>query len=216
MFAGCLTYRGLVPIELIADLELDHENQSWGRPSARLCTTCIAWTAAELRRAGPSTILGTARTEPTKPRSSARSFACWRPKVRQIIAAAETCFIWALSDRNPLSRWSAGHTMLLGDACHPMYPFTGQGAAQAIEDGATLTACFAAGSDDPSAAVVRYEQLRLSSVSKLQAMSRAYRIRFHMPDGLEQQASDAEWARVSNRALDTQRWQYDHDPAQLG
>jgi salicylate hydroxylase len=31
--------------------------------------------------------------------------------------------------------------MFLGDACHPMLPFMAQGAAQAIEDGATLTAC---------------------------------------------------------------------------
>ena len=49
--------------------------------------------------------------------------------------------IWALFDRDPLSRWSIGRTTLLGDACHPMYPFMGQGAAQAIEDGAALAAC---------------------------------------------------------------------------
>ena len=32
---------------------------------------------------------------------------------------------------------------LLGDACHAMLPFMAQGAAQAIEDGATLAACLA-------------------------------------------------------------------------
>jgi salicylate hydroxylase len=65
----------------------------------------------------------------------------WHPQVRQIIAAADTCFIWALFDRDPLPRWSVGCTTLLGDACHPMYPFMGQGAAMAIEDGAALAAC---------------------------------------------------------------------------
>ena len=101
------------------------------------------------------------------------AFAGWHPQVRRIIAAAETCFIWALFDRDPLPRWSIGRTTLLGDACHPMYPFMGQGAAQAIEDGAALAACLAAGSDDPAAALQRYEQLRIPRVSRLQAMSRA-------------------------------------------
>ena len=57
---------------------------------------------------------------------------------------ADTCFVWALFDREALPRWSVGRTTLLGDACHPMYPFMAQGAAQAIEDGAALAACLAA------------------------------------------------------------------------
>ena len=130
-------------------------------------------------------------------------------------AKAETCFIWALFDRDPLPRWSIGRTTLLGDACHPMYPFMGQGAAQAIEDGAALAACLAAGSDDPAASLQRYERLRIPRVSQLQAMSRANKPRFHMPDGKEQQARDSEWARVSDRAPDNLRWLYDHDPAAL-
>jgi 2-polyprenyl-6-methoxyphenol hydroxylase-like FAD-dependent oxidoreductase len=65
----------------------------------------------------------------------------WHPQVRAIIGAADEAFIWALFDRAPLPRWSVGRITLLGDACHPMLPFTGQGAAQAVEDGATLAAC---------------------------------------------------------------------------
>ena len=38
---------------------------------------------------------------------------------------------------------SRGRVTLLGDACHAMLPFMAQGAAQAIEDGATLAACLA-------------------------------------------------------------------------
>ena len=78
------------------------------------------------------------------------AFEGWHSQIRRIIAAADTCFIWALFDRDPLARWSVGRTTLLGDACHPMYPFMGQGAAQAIEDGAALAACLvAAGDGDP-------------------------------------------------------------------
>jgi 2-polyprenyl-6-methoxyphenol hydroxylase-like FAD-dependent oxidoreductase len=51
-----------------------------------------------------------------------------------------------------------------------MYPFMGQGAAMAIEDGATLAACLRA-VEDPAEAWQQYERLRLPRVILLQAMS---------------------------------------------
>jgi salicylate hydroxylase len=139
------------------------------------------------------------------------AFAGWHEQVRTIIAAAETCFIWALFDRDPLPRWSAGRTTLLGDACHPMYPFMGQGAAMAIEDGAALAACLRAISD-PAEALLHYERLRLPRVTRLQAMSRANKTRFHLRDGPAQQARDAEWAKAGDRSPDALRWLYEYDP----
>ena len=44
-------------------------------------------------------------------------------------------------------------------------------------------------------------------------MSRANKIRFHMPDGPEQQARDAEWTRAGDRSPDALRWLYEYDPA---
>ena len=96
-----------------------------------------------------------------------------------------------------------------------MYPFMGQGAAQAIEDGAALAACLAAGAEDPAAALRHYEQLRLPRVTRLQELSRANKLRFHMRDGPAQQARDAEWARAGDRSPDALRWLYEHDPAAL-
>ena len=144
------------------------------------------------------------------------AFEGWHPQIRRIIAAAETCFIWALFDREPLPRWSVGRVTLLGDACHPMYPFMGQGAAQAIEDGATLAACLlAANPADPPEALRRYEALRQPRVTRLQEMSRANKTRFHLPDGPAQEARDAEWARSGDRSPDALRWLYDFDATQL-
>lgn len=68
-------------------------------------------------------------------------FADWDPKLRAIIDSIEETFIWGLFDRAPLKNWSVGRVTLLGDSCHPMLPYIAQGAAQALEDGATLTAC---------------------------------------------------------------------------
>jgi salicylate hydroxylase len=119
-----------------------------------------------------------------------------------------------LFDRDPLPRWLVGRTTLLGDACHPMYPFMGQGAAQAIEDGAALAACLRQGSDDLAAALERYEQLRLPRVTRLQQMSRANKLRFHMRDGPEE-ARDAAWAKAGDRSPEVLRWLYSYDPAAL-
>jgi salicylate hydroxylase len=212
VFAGCVAYRGLVPVERIADLALDTGNQSWVGPGAHLVhypvsrgrlLNFVGWTEHDSWN----------REDWTDRATVARAlaaFAGWHPQVRRIIAAADTCFIWALFDRDPLPHWSVGRATLLGDACHPMYPFMGQGAAQAIEDGATLAACLRAIAD-PAAALRHYERLRLPRVTRLQEMSRANKTRFHMRDGPAQEARDAAWGRAADRSPDALRWLYEFD-----
>ena len=150
-FAGCVAYRGLVPVERIADLGLELGSQSWVGPGGHLVHYFVS--RARLLNFVGWTEHDTWNREDWTDRATIEralaAFAGWHAQVRRIIAAADTCFIWALFDRDPLPRWSVGRVTLLGDACHPMYPFMGQGAAQAIEDGAALAACLAAGSDDP-------------------------------------------------------------------
>ena len=213
-FAGCVAYRGLVPVERIADLGLELGSQSWVGPGAHFVhyfvsrgrlLNFVGWTEHDSWN----------REDWTDRATIARAlaaFAGWHAQVRTIIAAAETCFIWALFDRDPLPRWSVGRTTLLGDACHPMYPFMGQGAAMAIEDGATLASCLRT-FRDPADALWHYERLRLPRVTRLQQMSRANKTRFHMRDGPAQQARDSEWANSGDRSPDTLRWLYEFDAA---
>jgi salicylate hydroxylase len=212
-FAGCVAYRGLVPTERIANFGLELGSQSWVGPGAHFVhyfvsrgrlLNFVGWTEHDEWNREDWT------DRATVDRALA-AFAGWHEQVRTIIAAAETCFIWALLDRDPLPRWSVGHSTLLGDACHPMYPFMGQGAAMAIEDGATLTACLRAIAN-PVEALRHYERLRLPRVTRLQEMSRANKTRFHMRDGPAQQARDAEWAKAGDRSPDTLRWLHEYDP----
>src|SRR5690349_667483 len=211
-FAGCVAYRGLVPAERIADLRLELGNQSWVGPGGHFVhyfvsrgrmLNFVGWTEHDTWSREDWTDRATVER-------ALAAFEGWHPQVRRIIAAADTCFIWALFDRDPLQHWSVGHTTLLGDACHPMYPFMGQGAAMAIEDGAALAACLAAIAD-PAAALQHYERLRLSRVTRLQDMSRANKTRFHMRDGPGQEARDAEWGRAADRSPDALRWLYAFD-----
>ena len=215
-FAGCVAYRGLVRAERVADLGIELGNQSWVGPGAHLVHYYVArgrllnfvgWTEHDAWNREDWT------DRATIDRALA-AFEGWHPQVRRIIGAADACFIWALFDRDPLPRWSVGRVTLLGDACHPMYPFMGQGAAQAIEDGATLTACLKA-SGDPATALNRYERLRLPRVTRLQEMSRANKLRFHMRDGPMQVARDAEWRKSPDRNLETMRWLYGFDASAL-
>jgi salicylate hydroxylase len=211
-FAGCVAYRGLVPAERIADLGLERGNQSWLGPGGHLVhyfvsggrlLNFVGWTEHDTWNREDWTDRATIER-------ALAAFGGWHPQVRRIISAADTCFIWALFDRDPLPRWSAGRVTLLGDACHPMYPFMAQGAAQAIEDGATLSALLAAGGD-MTTALRRYEELRLPRVTRLQEMSRANKRRYHMPDGPEQEARDAAMVANRERAPETMRWLFGFD-----
>jgi len=95
-------------------------------------------------------------------------------------------------------------------------PVHGSGRGTAIEDGATLAACLVAGGDDnPAEALRRYERLRRPRVTRLQDMSRANKIRFHLPDGPAQMARDAEWETAADRSPEALRWLDGFDAGEL-
>jgi salicylate hydroxylase len=142
-------------------------------------------------------------------------FESWDPRLASLIRAGGTPGRWALLDRAPLPRWSDGPVTLLGDAAHPMFPFFGQGAAQAIEDAAVLARCVADGLGDPVGALHRYETLRIPRASRLQQLSHARSDLNHLPDGPEQLARDRSLAAAD--PLVANGWIYGYDPyAELG
>ena len=94
--------------------------------------------------------------------------------VRAVLAACPDCHKWAILEREPLARWSAGRVVLLGDACHPMTPYMAQGGATAVEDAAVLARCLSApGGDDFEGAFKQYEAHRKPRTSRIQAISSA-------------------------------------------
>ena len=217
-FTGCVAYRGLVPAERLRELELEVSAQVWMGPGAhfvhyfvsgRRLVNFVAITERE-------TWTRESWTDRGEVADALAAFAGWHPQVRAIIGAVDETFVWALFDRTPLQRWSAGRVTLLGDACHAMLPFMAQGAAQAIEDGVTLAACLAEPGTDVVAALRRYEELRIPRAGRIQAMSTTNKDRFHLPDGPEQQLRDAEMAAGSTDwSFKAVAWIYEHDAADI-
>src|SRR5262249_39205583 len=139
--------------------------------------------------------------------------ADWDPKLRAIIETIDETFIWGLFDRAPLPRWSVGRVTVLGDAAHPMLPFMAQGAAQALEDGVSLTTCLSKMCDVP-AAFALYEKMRLPRTARMQGMSITNKIRFHLPDGPAQRERDAKMAAgTTDWSIKAIAWVYNYDAA---
>lgn len=64
----------------------------------------------------------------------------WVPEIAKLIESTppQEVMRHALFDRKPTKRWVGDRVALLGDAAHPMFPFLGQGACQALEDAQVL------------------------------------------------------------------------------
>jgi len=61
----------------------------------------------------------------------------------------------------------------------------------------------------------RYETLRRPRATRLQEMSRANKTRYHLPDGLAQQARDTELATRGDRTIAALGWLYGHDASAI-
>jgi salicylate hydroxylase len=216
-FTGCVAYRGLVPADRLTRLGLERTTQIWMGPARHFVHYFVS--AGRLVNFVAVTEEDSWQRESWIDRGeiadALAAFAGWHAQVRAIIAATDETYKWALFDRAPLPRWSLGRATLLGDACHPMLPFMGQGAAQAIEDAATLTACLNK-LDDVQTALKRYETLRLPRASRLQSMSQTNKTRFHLPDGPEQDQRDAHMAQgATDWSFAAIAWLYQHDASVL-
>ena len=217
-FTGCVAWRGLVPAERIAHLDIEVASHNWMGPGGH----CVHYWVSAKRQMNVVCIVehGNWTSESWTDRGDVDEvlarYEGWHPTVRSLIAAFPETFVWALHDRAPLPAWTRGRVALLGDACHPMLPMMAQGAAQAIEDGAALASLLSAMKDDLPAALARYELLRKPRATRLQEASASNRVRFHLPDGPEQRKRDEDMRNSGDRSLDNIAWLYDHDAAATG
>jgi 2-polyprenyl-6-methoxyphenol hydroxylase-like FAD-dependent oxidoreductase len=89
----------------------------------------------------------------------------WDPVLQHLarMVPSDKLIDWKLLWRNPVRKWVSnnGRFAISGDAAHPFLPSSGNGASQAIEDGATIaTALRLAGKENVPLALRAYEALR--------------------------------------------------------
>jgi salicylate hydroxylase len=206
-FTGYVAWRGLIPGELVPPDLLDPPLCMTVGPRRMLMRY-------PLRRGALINYVAIARRpawmeEGWSVRSTVAEvldeFADFEPRVTQLIALtpADRCFKWGLFDRDPLPTWTQGRVTLLGDAAHPMPPFTGQGAVMALEDAAILGRAFAAAADVPEA-LQRYERARHARVIAALEMSRS-RSELYFADDPAQQV------RALGAGMAELRTLYDYD-----
>jgi salicylate hydroxylase len=137
----------------------------------------------------------------------AASFEGWDRPVVELLDKVETCFWWGLYDRRPLTTWTKGRLLLLGDAAHAMLPHLGQGANQGIEDGVAL-AVFLEGRDATEIPDIlpAYEKFRRERTDVVQAEARRNGLRYDSRSGsLEERDKE-----IANAAV-FRKWLYDYD-----
>lgn len=86
--------------------------------------------------------------------------------VPDLVRRAPVIYQYPLVDRDPLPWWGTGPVTLLGDAAHPMYPYGGNGAAQAILDARALARALAA-SATVAGGLAEYEAQRRPATTEV-------------------------------------------------
>ncbi|KAM0123364.1 hypothetical protein ACHAO1_011316 [Botrytis cinerea] len=112
----------------------------------------------------------------------------------------ESTSIFGLYEREPITSWSNGRILLIGDAAHAMLPHQGQGGSQAVEDAYVLGVLLAAASNShmPGLNITNwfdvFEQIRKPRAEKIAIESRAMGQAF---DDLQLSAEGVEFLRKS-------------------
>ncbi|KAI1414773.1 FAD/NAD(P)-binding domain-containing protein [Hypoxylon sp. FL1857] len=123
-------------------------------------------------------------------------FKNWDPILNRLLAHVDSVKKWKLMYRKEMRRWvhisENSNFAFVGDSCHPMLPYLGQGANSAIEDGTVLGRLLGhiQSKEQVGKALGMYEQLRKPRGDAIVRETFGQRDVFHMPDGPKQRARD--------------------------
>lgn len=184
-FSGYLCWRALIPAERLGGVDVP--------PS------CTAWWGAErsavvfwVNGGRAMNFIGTVPSNEIKAESwdapgrvsdlrSSYAGAC--EPLASIVDAISEPFITGIYTRPVLTSWHTDRIVLLGDACHPIWPFLANGATQALEDGYVLARCLtrAAVTGLPGA-LADYQARRMPRVRDVARLSQEMAVTYHLKD----------------------------------
>jgi salicylate hydroxylase len=180
VFSGTITYRGVVPAELVPEWPAESWLMWLGKGKhflvyplrAGRLINFVGFVPADREMKESWSAAGEAE-------ALRREFVDWDPRIGYLLRQVQTTFRTALFDRDPLPSWTKGRLTLLGDAAHAMLPHLGQGANQSIEDGMAL-ATILANTDRSTvlAGLLLYERLRRERTTRVQSGARENGLRY--------------------------------------
>jgi salicylate hydroxylase len=204
-YTGNVAWRGLVPAEAIAHLELTKVTGVWMGPNRSIVQYYVS--------AGRTfNWIGISRSQQPARESwlaegsiedALVEYAGWHPTIRAVIQSTPRVLRQALYDREPLSSWHVGRVVLLGDAAHPMLPFLAQGAAQSIEDAYVLAGCISTWPEQPTQGLAEYVRLRQPRTAWMQDLSRREEELYQMADAtaIAERNARMRWHRTPETAV---------------
>lgn len=181
-YAGQTIWRG------IADFSLEPEltricRELWGGRLgfgfSSITQDQVYWFAPVVQKAGTRIGRNEARAD------LAQAFTSFPDPVSSILAATrpENLLQTDIYDLKPLSSWSRGRAVLLGDAAHSTTPHLGQGGAHAVEDAWVLAETLLRYGNHEHA-FEEYERLQASRAYRVAAMSRRLGQLSHLEPGM--------------------------------
>ena len=142
-YTNALAWRGLVPVDRLSTHQAKHAVNTWVGPLAHVTVYPVRWQDTSLLTFSAQVEHSDWQLESwsTKgdPKDCLKDFEGWHPDIIEMISAADPLHKWGIFVREPLARWSSGRVTLLGDACHSMVPYLGQGVNMAIEDACVIS-----------------------------------------------------------------------------
>jgi salicylate hydroxylase len=182
-YTNAIAWRGLVPVDKLLPHQRAPVVSTWVGPLAHVTAYPVRWQDTELMTfSGQVEHTGwqlESWSEKGSTEDCLKDFADWHPDILDVIKNVDSLHKWGLFVREPLKQWSEGRVTLLGDACHSMVPYLGQGVNMAIEDACVIARCLAENPGDPATAFLTYQNARIERTAKVVHASAAMQATFH-------------------------------------
>lgn len=164
-YTNVIAWRGLVPVDRLAPHQHEHVVSTWIGPTAHVTAYPVLWQDTMMMTFSGQVDRADWLLESWSEKGSVEEclgdFVGWHSDIVELVKNVDTLNKWGLFVRAPLKTWSQGCVTLLGDACHSMPPYLGQGVNMALEDAAVLARCIEERPNDLAKAFQTYQGLRL-------------------------------------------------------
>ncbi len=216
-FTKVVVWRGTVPVERLPESMRDRNGETWIGKDAHISLYPI-------RRGELINFVGHIDRDEWKHDSwivqgggseLKSDFAGWHEDIQTIIDNIDQPSKWGLFVHDTLPQWSVGRVTLLGDACHSMLPYHGQGANMAIEDGLVLARSLEANPDSLVEGLQCYEKARIDRTTRVVDLSSSNVKYFRVPE-FNNEAQAKDWLTAAWDAQMEQRdWIFSYDATQV-